>query len=80
MRDAAQQLVHFLVGEHEEMTTWLWFEQTRVISHETVLSLHGLSDLLPVHAHLTPRVPVVVCVGWLPPLHGNFAACCEFYT
>jgi predicted transcriptional regulator of viral defense system len=48
------RLVHFPVGEHEELVTaWLWSEQAGVISHQTALSLHGLSDVLPAHVHLT---------------------------
>jgi len=34
-------------------TAWLWSEQAGVISHQTALSLHGLSDVLPAQAHLT---------------------------
>jgi predicted transcriptional regulator of viral defense system len=46
--------VHFPVGEHEELVTaWLWSEQAGVISHQTALSLHGLSDVLPAQVHLT---------------------------
>jgi predicted transcriptional regulator of viral defense system len=48
------RLVHFPVGEHEELVTaWLWSEQTGVTSHQTALYLHGLSDVLPAHVHLT---------------------------
>jgi predicted transcriptional regulator of viral defense system len=48
------RLVHFLAGEHEELVTaWLWSEQAGVISHQTALSLHGLSDVLPAQVHLT---------------------------
>jgi predicted transcriptional regulator of viral defense system len=48
------RLVHFPVGEHEELVTaWLWSEQVGVISHQTALSLHGLSDILPAQVHLT---------------------------
>jgi predicted transcriptional regulator of viral defense system len=48
------RLVHFPVGEHEELVTaWLWSEQAGVISHHTALSLHGLSDVLPAQVHLT---------------------------
>ena len=32
---------------------WLWSEREGVFSHETALSLHGLSDLLPARIHLT---------------------------
>lgn len=48
------RLVHFPVGEHEELVTvWLWSEQAGVVSHQTALSLHGLSDVLPALLHLT---------------------------
>jgi predicted transcriptional regulator of viral defense system len=48
------RLVHFPVGEHEELVTaWLWSQQAGVVSHQTALSLHGLSDALPAEVHLT---------------------------
>ncbi len=48
------RLVHFPVGDHDELVTaWLWSEQAGVISHQTALSLHGLSDVLPTQVHLT---------------------------
>lgn len=48
------RLVHFPATEHEELVTaWLWSEQAGVISHQTSLSLHGLSDVLPAQVHLT---------------------------
>lgn len=48
------RLVHFPAGEREELVTaWLWSEQAGVISHQTALSLHGLSDVLPAHVQLT---------------------------
>lgn len=48
------RLVHFPASEHEELVTaWLWSEQAGVISHQTALSLHGLSDVLPAQVHLT---------------------------
>ena len=48
------RLVHFPVGEHEDLVTaWLWSEQAGVISHQTALSLHELSDVLPNQVHLT---------------------------
>jgi predicted transcriptional regulator of viral defense system len=51
------RLVHFPAGEHEELVTaWLWSGQVGVISHQTTLALHGLSDVLPAQVHLTlPR-------------------------
>jgi predicted transcriptional regulator of viral defense system len=48
------RLVHFPVGEHEELVTaWLWSEQAGALSHQTALSLHDLSDVLPAQVHLT---------------------------
>lgn len=48
------RLVHFPASDHEELVTaWLWSEQAGVISHLTALSLHGLSDVLPAHVHMT---------------------------
>ena len=48
------RLVHFPAGEHEELVVaWLWSEQQGVVSHQTALALHGLSDALPAHVHLT---------------------------
>ena len=48
------RLVHFPASEHEELvTSWLWSEQAGVISHQTALSLHALSDVLPAQIHLT---------------------------
>ena len=57
-RRGIYRLVHFPAGEHEEMVVaWLWSEGAGVVSHHTALALHGLSDALPAHLHLTlPRV------------------------
>jgi predicted transcriptional regulator of viral defense system len=56
-RRGIYRLVHFPAGEHEELVVaWLWSDQACVVSHQTALSLHGLSDVLPAHLHLTlPR-------------------------
>ena len=54
VRRGIYRLVHFPAGEHEELVVaWLWSEQTGVVSHQTALALHGLSDALPVNVHLT---------------------------
>lgn len=54
VRRGIYRLVHFPAGEHEELVTvWLWSEQAGVLSHETALSMHGLSDALPAQVHLT---------------------------
>ncbi len=48
------RLVHFPPGDHEQLVAaWLWSEQAGVVSHETALSLHDLSDVLPAQIHLT---------------------------
>lgn len=54
VRRGVYRLVHFPAGEHEELVTaWLWSERAGVFSHQTALSLHGLSDALPAQVHLT---------------------------
>lgn len=54
VRRGIYRLVHFPAGEHEELVTvWLWSEQAGVLSHETALGLHRLSDALPAQVHLT---------------------------
>lgn len=53
-RRGIYRLTHFPASEHEElMTAWLWSEQAGVLSNQTALALHGLSDVLPVNIHLT---------------------------
>lgn len=48
------RLVHFPAGEHEELVAaWLWTGLAGVVSHQSALALHGLSDALPAHIHLT---------------------------
>ena len=54
IRRGIYRLVHFPAGEHEDlMAAWLWAEAAGVVSHQTALSLHGLSDSLPAQIHLT---------------------------
>ena len=54
LRRGIYRLVHFPAGEHEELVAaWLWSDRKGVISHQTALALHGLSDVLPAHLHLT---------------------------
>ncbi len=56
-RRGIYRLVHFPIGEHEELVVaWLWSAQQGVVSHESALELHGLSDVLPAAVQLT--VPV----------------------
>lgn len=54
IRRGIYRLVHFPASDHEELVVaWLWFESAGVFSHQTALSLHGLSDALPGQLHLT---------------------------
>jgi predicted transcriptional regulator of viral defense system len=48
------RLVHFPAGEHEELVAaWLWSERAGVVSHQSALALHSLSDVLPLQIDLT---------------------------
>lgn len=52
------RLVHHPAGDQEELIVlWLWSEQAGVFSHETALSLHRISDVLPSRFHLTLPLP-----------------------
>lgn len=54
LRRGIYRLVHYPASEHEELVTaWLWSEQAGVLSHQTALSLHDLSDVLPSRVYLT---------------------------
>lgn len=54
VRRGIYRLVHFPAGEHENLVVaWLWTDQAGIISHQTALSFHGLSDVLPAKIHLT---------------------------
>lgn len=54
MQRGIYRLVHFPAGDHEDLViAWLWSEQAGVISHQTALSLHELSDALPEQIHLS---------------------------
>lgn len=54
VRRGIYRLVHFPPGEHEDLIiAWLWSERAGVLSHQTALALHGLSDVLPAHLHLS---------------------------
>ena len=57
VRRRIYRLVHFPPGEHEDLVAaWLWADAAGVFSHQTALSLHALSDVLPAQIHLTlPR-------------------------
>jgi len=48
------RLGQFPAGENEELiVAWLWSDREGVLSHETALALHELSDVLPDRIHLT---------------------------
>jgi predicted transcriptional regulator of viral defense system len=54
VRRGIYRLVHFPAGDHEDLVVaWLWSERAGVVSHQTALALHELSDALPAHIHLT---------------------------
>jgi len=54
VRRGIYRLVHFPPGEQEDLVAvWLWTDAVGVLSHESALSLHGLSDVLPAHIHIT---------------------------
>lgn len=54
VRRGIYRLVHFPASEHEDLVVaWLWSELAGVISHQSALALHGLSDALPAHIHVT---------------------------
>ena len=58
VRRGIYRIVHYPAAEHEELAElWLWSGREGVFSHETALSLHDLSDVLPRRVHLT--VPAV---------------------
>ncbi len=48
------RFVEFPAGNHEELVVaWLWSQQIGVVSHQSALALHELSDVLPGRIHLT---------------------------
>src|SRR5260221_732836 len=54
IRRGIYRLVHFPFGEQEELVTaWLWTDAQGVLSHQTALSLHGLSHGLSAQIPLT---------------------------
>lgn len=57
VRRGAYRLAHFPYGDHDDLTLdWLWTERAGVVSHDSALALHGLSDVLPRDRHLSvPR-------------------------
>lgn len=54
LRHGIYRLVRFPPHDDEErVVLWLWSKQLGVFSHETALSLHQLSGILPMRTHLT---------------------------
>lgn len=54
LRRGVFRLVHFPPSDEEPLVeVWLWAERKAVFSHETALSLHDLSDVLPHRVHVT---------------------------
>jgi len=48
------RLNRFPPADHEDLVVaWLWSKNLGIISHETALQLHGLSDTLPARIHVT---------------------------
>lgn len=54
VRRGVFRLVHFPPSDQEPLVEiWLWADRKAVFSHETALSLHELSDVLPHRVHVT---------------------------
>jgi predicted transcriptional regulator of viral defense system len=48
------RLAYFPPGENEDLVVaWLWSGEEAVVSHESALQLHGLSDAMPSRVHLS---------------------------
>jgi predicted transcriptional regulator of viral defense system len=69
VRRAVYRLRDFPSTDHEDLVVaWLWSDLQGVVSHETALMLHGLSDALP------DRIDLTVPTAWrrrrvkVPPL------------
>jgi predicted transcriptional regulator of viral defense system len=59
LRRGIYRIVHFPASDQEPLVElWLWTDRAGVFSHETALSLHDLSDVLPRRVHVT------VPAGW----------------
>lgn len=63
------RLTHYPISEHEDLVAaWLWSRTVGVISHETALQLHQLSDAFPRAIHLTlPTALKAKARGWKVP-------------
>jgi predicted transcriptional regulator of viral defense system len=54
VRRGIYRIVHYPPGTQEDLiAAWLWTERAGIVSHQTALSLHELSDILPSQIHLT---------------------------
>jgi predicted transcriptional regulator of viral defense system len=54
VRRGIYRLAHFpFVDDEDLIVAWLWSDQAGVLSHDTALALHRLSDILPARIHLT---------------------------
>jgi predicted transcriptional regulator of viral defense system len=54
VRRSIYRFVQFPAGDHEDLVVvWLWSAQQGVVSHQSALCLHELSDALPARLHLT---------------------------
>ena len=54
VRRGIYRLVHYPPTDDEDLiVVWLWAERKGVFSHQTALSVHDLSDVLPARRHLT---------------------------
>ncbi len=54
IRRGIYRMSHFPAGENEDLiVVWLWTGHVGVFSHETALTLHGLSDALPARVHVS---------------------------
>ena len=54
IRRGVYRIAHFPFGEQDDLVIdWLWTDRVGVISHDTALSLHRLSDILPNRRHFS---------------------------
>ena len=54
VRRGIYRITHYPAGTQEDLiAAWLWTERAGIVSHQTALSLHELSDVLPSQIHLT---------------------------
>lgn len=64
------RLAHFPPGENEDLVVaWLWSGEEAVVSHESALQLHGLSDAMPSRIHLSLPTAQRARRRVVPPLY-----------